>query len=143
MNIRTLRAHATQPIPSVAKRRRDCPKKLDEIVRRMLAKQPEDRYATPNEVAKALKPFSDPDGLEEPLPERTGPTDQVSTFAHKGVASSEIDTKETPEALRGAQDVATEAFREPSRRRAWLWAALGIVAAIIAAAGFAVWWATP
>ena len=44
------------PLPTL---RREVPEPLWEVVARMLAKKPADRFATPAEVARALKPFVD------------------------------------------------------------------------------------
>lgn len=52
-----LRAHATSPIPPVRQRRPEVPAALAALLERMLAKAPNDRPATPGEVADALGPF--------------------------------------------------------------------------------------
>jgi serine/threonine protein kinase len=51
------------PIPAsrlrpLSQLRQDVPAELDSIVRRMMAKSPDDRFATPAEVAAALAPFA-------------------------------------------------------------------------------------
>lgn len=61
--------------PSV--RRPDLPPELDEIILRMLAKQPDDRYQTPIEVAQALEPWAQQPTsppTETELPLRSGPS---------------------------------------------------------------------
>ncbi|MBL8797432.1 MAG: response regulator, partial [Planctomycetia bacterium] len=45
------------PAPSARARRPDLPHELDAVVTRMLATHPEQRYATPQEVMRALFPF--------------------------------------------------------------------------------------
>ena len=50
-------AHLRQAPPRLDKIRSDVPKELVRIVERMLAKQPDKRYASPGEVAEALKGF--------------------------------------------------------------------------------------
>lgn len=52
-----LAAHRTRPIPPLADVREPIPAELARVVERMSAKSPADRYATPDEVAKALAPF--------------------------------------------------------------------------------------
>ena len=47
--------HSTDPIPAV--NRPDIPPALEQIIHRMLAKKPQDRYQTPAEVAAALEPY--------------------------------------------------------------------------------------
>lgn len=56
--VRTLRAHATDPVPSARALRPDLPAELDAILGRMMAKRPGDRYASAAEVAEALAPFA-------------------------------------------------------------------------------------
>ena len=52
--MKTLLAHRDAPIPSVSTVCEDVPAKLDETVQRMLAKSPDDRYATMEDVHNAL-----------------------------------------------------------------------------------------
>ena len=40
--------------------RAEVPAELDEVVLRMIAKNPQDRYATPADVVEALTPFAEP-----------------------------------------------------------------------------------
>jgi response regulator RpfG family c-di-GMP phosphodiesterase len=51
----------TQPPPSVRDHLPDLPMELDVVVQRMMAVKPEDRYATPQEVMRALLPFIKPE----------------------------------------------------------------------------------
>ncbi|HEX4610056.1 MAG TPA: serine/threonine-protein kinase [Urbifossiella sp.] len=51
-------AHAEAPPPSVRAARPDVPPELDAVIRRMLAKDPADRFPTPQAVADALLPFA-------------------------------------------------------------------------------------
>lgn len=53
-----LMARLLTDAPRVSGRRADVPPALDEIVARMLAREPENRYQTPAEVAEALFPFT-------------------------------------------------------------------------------------
>ena len=49
---------ATEPAPPIRERRADISKALAAVVHRMLAKKPQDRFATPADVIAALKPFA-------------------------------------------------------------------------------------
>ncbi len=48
-------AHRTEPIPSICAVRPDVPEWLDRIFRKMVAKEPQDRYANMHEVSEALQ----------------------------------------------------------------------------------------
>lgn len=51
-------AHREQPVPSIRKYAPEVPEKLAAVIKKMMAKDPNDRYATAADVAKALEPFS-------------------------------------------------------------------------------------
>jgi tRNA A-37 threonylcarbamoyl transferase component Bud32 len=51
-------AHREQPLPSIRQACPAVPPELAAVMARLLAKRPEDRYATPGEVAAALEPFT-------------------------------------------------------------------------------------
>jgi urea transport system substrate-binding protein len=51
-------AHGHEPVPPIDQIRSDVPEGLIQVLNRMLAKQPSDRYPTPAAVAEALTPFA-------------------------------------------------------------------------------------
>lgn len=53
--VKTLLAHRVQPIPSLLDDRPDAPKLLDRILKKMMAKSPDDRYATATDLIRDLK----------------------------------------------------------------------------------------
>jgi hypothetical protein len=55
-------AHREKPIPVPG----GLPEGLPAVLRKMMAKRPEDRYGTPADVAEALKPFTRPAALKSP-----------------------------------------------------------------------------
>ncbi len=55
-----VKAHAQQPVPSLTRLRSDLPHGLEDVVKKMLAKDPAQRYQTPAEVVAALRPFLTP-----------------------------------------------------------------------------------
>lgn len=55
--ISKLAAITNEPLPSLGERRDDLPNELLLVVQKMVAKEPRDRFATPQEVADALVPF--------------------------------------------------------------------------------------
>jgi serine/threonine protein kinase len=56
----------TEP-PRIEQVRRDVPAELSSVLRRMLAKRPEQRYPTPGAVAQALTPFVDANSITTPI----------------------------------------------------------------------------
>lgn len=53
-----LMAHAQKPSRSLTSLRSDVPEMLSDVVARMLAKDPSDRYQSPTDVVRALSPFT-------------------------------------------------------------------------------------
>ena len=56
--IARLMAHREAPLPSLVKTRDDAPWALEQALHKMLAKRPQDRFQSMNEVVTALEPFS-------------------------------------------------------------------------------------
>ncbi|MCI0456255.1 MAG: serine/threonine protein kinase [Gemmataceae bacterium] len=56
--LKKLAAHANTAVPSIRQARPDVPEELEALLLRLLAKDAEDRPATPGEVAAALAPFT-------------------------------------------------------------------------------------
>lgn len=56
--IEKLHRLATEAPPPLTEFRIDCPRELDDIVQKMLAKRPEDRFQTAGEVVRALRPLA-------------------------------------------------------------------------------------
>ena len=53
--VKTLLAHRMKPVPSIRDKRPEAPAELDEIMQRMMAKLPEDRYQSATELLEDLK----------------------------------------------------------------------------------------
>jgi serine/threonine protein kinase/WD40 repeat protein len=60
-----IHAHMYQTAPSIRSIRSDVPEELAEVLDRLLAKKPEDRYTTPADLAAALERFSQGSRLAE------------------------------------------------------------------------------
>jgi serine/threonine protein kinase len=54
----TMQAHLSAPIPSIRRQRPEVPLGLQKILGRMLAKRPDERYASAEEVARRLEPYA-------------------------------------------------------------------------------------
>ena len=63
--ISRLMSHRTDPLPSLVKTRDDVPWSLEQAFHKMIAKSPEERFQTMDEVVAALEPFS-PSGGSRP-----------------------------------------------------------------------------
>jgi serine/threonine protein kinase len=81
-------AHAQRPVPPISERRPDVPPEVAAVLRKLLAKEPGERFASLREVAEALGPFAAGADLatlassyappqEFDLAEPPGPTDLV------------------------------------------------------------------
>jgi hypothetical protein len=107
-----LMARATQDAFRVRQYRPDVPAALDEIVARMVARDPQRRYATPADVAQALAPFAIGTASDVPVPATSSQAD-VSTAGPPAVTFASLDaTTDTP--LHGFPAELTEAA--PPRR---------------------------
>ena len=58
-SLQVMVARATQDPPHVSELRSELPPELDAVIFKMMAREAEDRYQTPGEVAEALAPFCD------------------------------------------------------------------------------------
>lgn len=74
-------AHSFTPPPSLLARRPDAPPELSALVNRLLAKKPDERFATPNEVAAALAPLCAGHNLPALLASASAPSSASDPFA--------------------------------------------------------------
>lgn len=87
-----LAAHATAPVPSIFQHRSDCAEELDGVLSRMLAKEVDDRFATPAEVADAVGKFADLEELVELLPAGAAAGEQSEIGSDAGPGGSDVET---------------------------------------------------
>jgi serine/threonine protein kinase/class 3 adenylate cyclase len=92
-DLRPEKAHEKSAVPLIRSSIQPLPKKLWEVLRKMLEKQPEDRYATPAEVAAALTPFAEGHNLTALVrSHQTGQPTDLSTRETKPDGASRVDT---------------------------------------------------
>jgi WD40 repeat protein/tRNA A-37 threonylcarbamoyl transferase component Bud32 len=112
------------------------PAGLDAVVRRMMAKEPGQRYQTPAEVAAALEPFCHPHPAATPLP---GAAPAPSAPAVAPAAAADEQTLTMPPMQAGPSSVSLRALWENRRVRRIL---IGVAAAL-AVLVVAVWLLRP
>jgi hypothetical protein len=118
---RKMAAHLTQSPPRVPDLRPDVPARVADVVARLLAKDPADRYATPADVAAALAPFA-------------AGADLAALAARAAAAPDAPPAVEST--LTAAAATTTGTYRDGGRRprRPWAWVAVGACGLAVAAA---------
>lgn len=109
------RYHNPAPIQQL---RAEIPNQLAQIIHRMLAKNPKDRFATPGEVAEALKPF-------------TGDVNLTLLFAKGPPPPGSRNGSDS--GLLEPSDIASAGFS------GWVWELLAVAAAILIVCGGVLW----
>ncbi|REK26388.1 MAG: serine/threonine protein kinase [Planctomycetota bacterium] len=89
-----LLAHAAAPVPSIVERRPDCPEELDWTLRKLMAKEVDERVDVPGEVVEAVQGFASTEALKSVLTTET--LDRPGTSGHTDVVtkSALTDTEE-------------------------------------------------
>jgi serine/threonine protein kinase len=135
-----LMAHAVAPIPSLTENCADVPEELDFVFATMMAKNPQDRFATPAEVVEAVADFADPKELGEVIA-TLPPHDVCVAMDNTGVEGAGADTPRRPDVgsagshpRRRAQS--RWANRQRFRRNVTIGAAAGLTATIY---GMLIW----
>ncbi len=90
-NHKRLLAHAVAPVPSLSEACPGCPEDVARMLDHMMAKEPEDRFDTPGELAEAIGLFADPDELLQCLP-AASTADPSSTGRTSGTAGGQGGT---------------------------------------------------
>jgi serine/threonine protein kinase/class 3 adenylate cyclase len=93
-DLRPEKAHEKSVVPAIRSSIQPLPKKLWDVLRKMLEKRPEDRYATPAEVAAALAPFAEGHSLAALVrSHESGETNTTSARETKADGASRVDTR--------------------------------------------------
>jgi serine/threonine protein kinase len=146
--------HGTEEPPPLEQLRPDVPAAVAAIVRRLMAKKPEDRFQTPAELAAALAPFavSSPAAWSEPRPaepfadlqptpvaEEAGDSDPLADLDDSAALIGTLAADGSPTPLSAAGMASStrlsraEKARQKRRLRLALLCAVGIVGALLAA----------
>lgn len=109
-------AHTSAPIPSLLSHVPDCPEDLDKIVHHMMAKDVDDRFDSPIEVADTLSLFADADSLRGLLPHLNSSKVDSHATTYVGIKNPGMDTsrKRTTDRLVTTRGMRS---RSPSRPR--------------------------
>ncbi len=91
-DLRPEKAHEKSRVPPI-RSGKHVPRKLWDVVRKMLAKRPGDRYATPAQVAAELTPFTEGNNLVSLVRGYVAPEDQGSAVQHtRSESGARVDT---------------------------------------------------
>ncbi len=97
--LKLMMAKTTEDASSIATERADLPAELVAIVDRMLSRDPADRFATPDDVAVALTPFTEGADLagllQRSKSSATAPTEQSGRQTHEDYAADSHETEPT------------------------------------------------
>ena len=111
--LRPEKAHEKSRVPPI--RTNNVPRKLWDILEKMLAKKPEDRYATPAEVAAELTPFCDGHNLTALVHGYLDPGSHPSALQYTRIDSgARIDTRHSKKSH--ASWLSRASYWYPSRR---------------------------
>ena len=86
-----LMAHAVAPIPSLLAARPECSEDLEHMLGLMLAKEPDERFDTPGEVADAIGLFAEPEQLKACLADAVT-AESAGLASTPGLNSADLDT---------------------------------------------------
>lgn len=114
--VKTLLAHRTNPIPSLVEARSDAPSWLDDVLRKMLAKDPDGRYQTMTALIQDLEKHLETLGVV--VPKSQGPLVPMAPTQPNGQTPNVPPTKrlERPSEISTNAKATTETLAEPPKR---------------------------
>jgi serine/threonine protein kinase len=129
--------------PPVKDLREDVPAGLNEVLDRMLAKKPSDRYQSPAEVAQALAPFVGPSAPDSKQPARPSEASAVPGPARpatpEGMPSRSQNPDQPAPVVPAPSRNADSRWNRSPGRALFVWPMVVIGLALIGGAGFVAW----
>ncbi|MBC8873120.1 MAG: protein kinase [Planctomycetes bacterium] len=133
---RKVLAHIQEPVPPIQERRKEVPAELVHVIDRMLAKEPDDRYATPAEVADVLRPFAEEADLSGCWARAISPPEACSSADGVEMPTDEYRSSAVIDTETGSKSgVPSTKRRSPVRR----WLALAAASVLLVALGTVVY----
>jgi len=131
-----VQAHTQTPPPALRDLRADAPPELDALLARLLAKNPQDRFQTPQELVEALAPLARPDELMRQQELSPATASAVASARTESYANAESATG--PQARPRTSKTPWLGLSSQVGRRAW---GIYVAAAVLAAgaASFVAW----
>lgn len=130
-DLRPEKAHEKSVVPAIRSSIQPLPRKLWEVLRRMLEKRPEDRFASPAEVAAALEPFAEGHNLAAFVRgHQAGETMSIAARETRPDGASHVDTRRSRSWFTGVD-------LRPSRR--WMLQTALPLGLILVFGGAALW----
>lgn len=140
-DLKPQRAHEQAPVPTHFGRS-DVPKALPKVLRRMMAKAPEDRFSRPSEVAEALAELAGDDALTQTIEEGRRASSRLTTLPGPGPGETRLTGVGTRETLIPHPPASGQpGWHAPPRPRPW-WRRLAMPVAIAATAAAALYMAS-
>ena len=129
-DLRPEKAHEKSRIPPIQSGSQ-IPRRLWDVIRKMMAKRAEDRYATPNEVATALAPFTDGHNLVDLV---QGYCEADRVMEHQAPTHPGMSTRQDTRS-KASSTFASKLAARPSRRVV-MWGLMVLLAGLIGFGGF-------
>jgi serine/threonine protein kinase len=123
-----MRAHLEDPVPPIAEARPDIPAELVNVLETMLAKNREERFSTPGELAEAIQPFCAGSNLTTLLDSVRRSGNEASTV------TPTISAADTVQPSRSSTAKPATARRKGGKKRIGKWLGVLVAAGVVCAA---------
>lgn len=131
--IQKLYCLANEDPPAIGQLRPDCPRELADVIERMMAKTPADRYSTAEEVVRALRPFAAARIAGRPV--ATWSVQSAAETHREPGAEVTVEFQPPPFAIE--QESVTQLTSHRRRKKSPIWMWVGVAAAVAVVVGIA------